>query len=316
MERETLTPLRRSERLPSRSFRVPPLEHRELRYFVAVAEELHFTRAAGRLAIAQPPLSVAIAQLEAKLGTRLFERDSRHVKLTPAGTALLRRARPILRQLEDAVAVTRDARSGGAAAVVRVAADVVATFSALPALVLALERAEEGLEVESEQRIPAEIVGGLLAGDVDVGLLVARDAHPGLAMQRVRRAAPVALFERSHPLARRKRVRLAELAEHRLALWPEEQAPDTHGLVLSLFDGLALEGGTVTIPMHSGAWAEELAAGSFCVVPADAPRVADYTAAAIADATATFDTQLAWNEATPPPFLDEIRDAATGLGQS
>ena len=310
MEREPLSPLRRSDQV-TRGFSVPPLEHRELRYFVAVAEELHFTRAAGRLEMAQPPLSVAIAQLEAKLGTRLFERDSRHVELTPAGAALLKRARPILRQLEDAVVATRQAREGEA--VVRIAADFVSATSLAPALTLALARAEAGVEVEAEQRIPAAIVAGLLGGDIDVGILVAHAEQPGLVTQLVGRAAPVAVFALSHPLAHRKRVRRDELAEHRLALWPEDQAPDTHRLVRSLFDGIELERGIATIPMHSGAWAEELAAGSFCVLPADAPRVPDYASAAITGTSTTFDTQLAWNESAPPPFLDAIRAAAAGL---
>jgi DNA-binding transcriptional LysR family regulator len=311
VERESLSHLRRSDHV-SRGFSVPPLEHRELRYFVAVAEELHFTRAAGRLEMAQPPLSVAIAQLEAKLGTRLFERDSRHVELTPAGAALLKRARPILRQLEEAVVATRQARAGQPS-VVRIAADAVATFSVLPALVLALGRAEGAVEVESEQLIPAAIVAGLLAGDIDAGVLVADEEQPGLATQLLRRTAPVAVFEASHPLAHRKRVRVAELAEHRLALWPEEQAPDTYRLVRSIFDGVELKRGVATIPMHSGAWAEELAAGSFCVIPADSPRTLEYSFAAIGDTPMTFDTRLVWNEEAPPPSLEAIRAAAATL---
>jgi DNA-binding transcriptional LysR family regulator len=311
MERKALPSLRRSEDT-NIGLALPQVEHRELRYFVAVAEELHFTHAAERLEMSQPPLSAAIAHLESKLGTRLFERDSRHVQLTPAGVALLQRARPILRQVDDAVDAARRA-DGGRATLVRLVTDSVGRASLVPALCLALERAEESLTVEVDERIPAEITEALLSGAADVALVVGSGEWIGLGAELVRSVLPVALFDASHPLAGRKRVRLDELAEHRLALWPEEQAPDTHKLVASLFDGIALQRGTVILPMHSGIWAEELAAGSFCVLPADAPIVSGFVSARISGVTATFDTWLAWSKGAPPPHLEAIRTSAASL---
>jgi DNA-binding transcriptional LysR family regulator len=92
---------------------IPQVEQRELRYFVAVAEELHFTRAAARLAVSQPPLSATIARLEAKLGAQLFVRDSRNVALTAAGAELLARARRILDDVDEAVGAVRQAAVAG-----------------------------------------------------------------------------------------------------------------------------------------------------------------------------------------------------------
>lgn len=93
---------------------LPHVQHRELRYFVAVAEERNFSRAAKRLDTSQPPLSAAIAQLESKLGVQLFERDSRRVT-PPAGAELLVRARRILLDVDEAVWAVRSVGANGAA---------------------------------------------------------------------------------------------------------------------------------------------------------------------------------------------------------
>ena len=84
------------------------MELRHLRYFVVLADELHFGRAARRLSISQPPLSVAIRQLEESVGARLFERNSKEVRLTPAGEALRISARRLLQQAQEAALEARD----------------------------------------------------------------------------------------------------------------------------------------------------------------------------------------------------------------
>ena len=94
---------------------LPHVQHRELRYFVAVAEERNFSRAAKRLDTSQPPLSAAIAQLESKLGVQLFERDSRRVTMTPAVAELFVRARRILLDVDEAVWAVRSVGANGAA---------------------------------------------------------------------------------------------------------------------------------------------------------------------------------------------------------
>jgi DNA-binding transcriptional LysR family regulator len=263
--------------------------------------------------MSQPPLSAAIAQLESKLGTRLFERDSRNVRLTPSGAALLQRAPGILRQLDDAVEATRQAPG---AAALRLVADSVSAWAIVPALQLALERDGDGIALDVEQLIPGTIPDAVRAGGADLAVFVGADRHPGLGMDLLRRVPPVALFDRSHPLAGRRRVRLEELAEYRLALWPEGEAPDAHEVVLGIFAGVKLKQPITVLPMFSGVWAEELAAGAICVVSADAAITADYATARIADTNATFDTWLAWNVAAPPASLQPVRDAASALREA
>ena len=88
------------------------MEFRHLRYFLALADELHYGRAAQRLSISQPPLSVAIQQLEASVGARLFDRDSKGVRLTPAGAAFRGSAQALIDRAEDACALARDVQAG------------------------------------------------------------------------------------------------------------------------------------------------------------------------------------------------------------
>src|SRR5262245_57801841 len=127
---------------------MPELRH--LRYFVAVAEELNFSRAARRLRMAQPPLSVAIKQLEAELGTELFRRSSREVALIEAGNALLPRARPTLAAAEAAVAATKRAAAGELGSL-RIGFSWSARFETLPALGQAFRLERPDVELLTEE---------------------------------------------------------------------------------------------------------------------------------------------------------------------
>ena len=147
------------------------MELRHLRYFRAVAEELHFGRAAERLHIAQPPLSQQIRQLERELGVTLLVRSTRKVELTPAGSAYLTRAVAILDAVDDA---TEQAQRIAEGVEGRLAIGCVgsATYSLLPRLVRALRERLPGVEVSirGEMLAPAQI-SALLAGEIDLALL-------------------------------------------------------------------------------------------------------------------------------------------------
>src|SRR6476646_5941676 len=145
------------------------LEPRLLRYFLAVAEELHFGRAAARLYISQPSLSNQIHKLERTLGTDLFVRTSRHVELTTAGRALLEGAPRALDALERAAERARLA-GAGISGTVRLGYAPMAGFETLAAIVTAVEHDSPNLTVIATEHFRSQIAGRVLAGVLDAGL--------------------------------------------------------------------------------------------------------------------------------------------------
>lgn len=208
------------------------MELRQLRYFVAVAEELHFRRAAARLHISQPPLSQQIAALESELGCRLLERTRRRVELTAAGDAFLRDARTLLAELDRAIGTAR-AIDSGQAGVLRIGFVGSALHSILPAAVQRFRRARPQVEVELRERSTVEGLRALVTGAVDVALVrppIEPDAT--LFVEVVLRERTIAVLPADHPLAALRRVPLRRLASEPLVLFPRAQAPGYHDLLI------------------------------------------------------------------------------------
>jgi DNA-binding transcriptional LysR family regulator len=190
------------------------LEVRQLRYFVAVAEELHFGRAAGRLGMAQPPLSRAIRDLERQLGVVLLERTTRQVRLTTAGEVLLRDARTAL---EAVTAAARRARQAGSPSPgLRVALKADVDGGLLPQILDAY--------CADNAALPPELVLGgfgeqpqaLREGRADVGLLLRPFDDRGLDSEPLLTEPLLAALAAADPLAARTRLCLADLAGRRL----------------------------------------------------------------------------------------------------
>ncbi|MDH6214883.1 LysR family transcriptional regulator [Streptomyces pseudovenezuelae] len=181
------------------------LETRELVYFVTVAEELHFSRAAERLGIAQPPLSRAVSRLERRMGVRLLERTSRRVELTAAGLVFLDECRRLLRALDAAVQRTQRAVTPSRL----VLAVRPGTGSGLLARIL---RSHDG--PEPELVFTNDRAAALRDGTADIALLCTdSDDLTDLRTTEVAEESPVALLPRDHPLARRTTVTTAELRQ-------------------------------------------------------------------------------------------------------
>jgi DNA-binding transcriptional LysR family regulator len=213
------------------------VELRQLRYFVAVAEELHFRRAAERLHISQPPLSQQIRALEDELGFGLLVRTRRRVELTPAGAAFLRDARTILTELEGAVAGARRIDAGQTGRL-RISFVGSALLSIVPGTVERFRAARPGVELELRERATVDQLRAVRAGVADVGLVRPPIEDDGeLRVQTVLRERTVAALPAGHALAGLGRVPLRRLAAEPLVLFPRDQAPGFHDLLIDSLAG-------------------------------------------------------------------------------
>lgn len=196
------------------------MELRHLHYFVAVAEELHFGRAAEQLHMAQPPLSQQIRQLEAELSTKLFARTTRKVEMTPAGELFLVRARQILADVEAAMVDARRAERGELGRL-SVGFTGSATYELLPSIARMLrdELPDVELELHGEMLTPAQ-VAALHAGELDVGLLRPPVRSPDLAVQVIRREPLVVVLPQHHPFADEGAIDLSDLRAERFISYP------------------------------------------------------------------------------------------------
>ncbi|WP_083661323.1 LysR family transcriptional regulator [Actinophytocola xanthii] len=198
------------------------MELRTLRYFVAVAEELHFGRAAARLHISQPALSRAIKQLEAELGTRLFDRSPAGVTLTAAGVVLLDEARALLDQA-DRTRLRVAAAAGAATITVGILGD--STDPDLIRLAGAYRRRYPHVEVSVRETDLTDPTCGLHAGLVDIALTRAPFDETGLVVRELRADPVGALLRADDPLARHESLTLAELAGRRWFVFPAGTDP-------------------------------------------------------------------------------------------
>ncbi|HVE16191.1 MAG TPA: LysR substrate-binding domain-containing protein [Chthoniobacterales bacterium] len=241
------------------------MELRHLRYFVAVAEELSFSKAARRLHIAQPPLSMQIRLLEETLGVPLFDRSQRPVALTPAGTAFLKDARKILSDIEAAQVRVRDT-GGGEAGSLKVAfitplasellADIIRAFRArYPKVAVTLAEMPSSLQATALQR-----------GEIDIGFLrrmpgVEVFVHEPVCQNRFMLAVPA-----KHPLRRRNPLRWQDLKDVPLILLDLQVAS-------GFYDGFLQKCGRANLrpgefqtasDMHTAFW---MASAGFGVAP-------------------------------------------------
>ena len=210
---------------------MPELRH--LRYFVAVAEELNFSRAARRLQMAQPPLSVAIRQLETELGTDLFQRTTHEVKLTQAGRVLLEGARRTLAEADRAITAARRAGTGELGNL-RVAFSWSARFETLPAVGRALRERHPDVELLTEEMWNARMPPALRAGAIDAAVSLCPEIAGELTYEQIRAEHVVALVGADHPLAGEQPVALRSLAEEAFVLFPRELAPRLYDALVGL----------------------------------------------------------------------------------
>ena len=226
---------------------------RQLRHFMAVAEEHNFRRAAERLGMAQPPLTQSIRKLEDGIGAQLFDRSQRPVRLTEAGRTLLPEARTILAQLAASVRKVQRA-SQGIVGTLRITHVGSAAFEFLPALIRAYRKTHPEVDLELRERTTAAQLAALHAGTCDVGFVRPPVfAGADLCCEIVRRERLVAALPETHPLARRRRVRLMELAHQPFIMFPAREGPSFYARIVSACEhaGFSMRVVQEAVQMHA-----------------------------------------------------------------
>lgn len=210
------------------------MELRHLRYFVAVADELHFGRAAERLHMTQQPLSQQIRQLEDELGVLLFHRTKRRVQLTEAGKAFLVEARQILLKADRAVEVARLVAQGESGRL-KIGFSGFATYSILPKVLRIFHTRFPRVELELEEMTSSAQIQALQEHQIHLGLMIPPVPDATLALEPILREPLVVILPETHSLAKNEELTLAALANESFILVSRHLEPGYYDLCISLF---------------------------------------------------------------------------------
>ncbi len=285
------------------------VEIQEIRAFLAVAEELHFGRAAQRLHMAQPPLSRTIRQLEKGLGATLFERSTRSVRLTESGRALIEPARAILdavRLAEMAVTAAGRGRTGR----VRIGFAGSSSHHLVGRWAKLVRRTHPGIEfVLAGSSYASEVVNRLAEGTLDIGIVRLLFFPPGIASRVVAREDLVIGLPREHRLAGRTGVRLDELADEPWVMLPAEPGSMLRELLLRLAHDAGFTPRIVQSAPDSLSLAALVSADVGCTltVSSVAQHVVNPEVVFVPlEGQPPIDVRLAWREDDTSPALAEV----------
>ncbi|WP_205346997.1 LysR family transcriptional regulator [Pseudonocardia broussonetiae] len=291
------------------------MRYRRLGYFVAVAEELSFTRAAQRLHMAQPPLSQQIAALEKDLGAVLFDRSRRAVRLTAAGAALLPEARRLLADYEETARMVRRVAEG---AVGRLAVGFVpsAIHGALAPLLRAYGAAHPDVQLVLTERPPDALLRSVHDGRLDVAVLYLPLREPDLAQRRISSEDLVLALPVGHPAAERETVSLADVAGEPFVLPEQHDVPGLHSAVSALF----ADAGVAPRVAQRGVWLVQtvlglVAAGvGLAIVPSSvaAPGHRGVVVRPVREAAHPVEVAAVWRPDDPSAALARLLDLLPG----
>lgn len=210
------------------------MELRHLKYFVAVAEELHFGRAAERLRIAQPPLSQQIKQLEAELDLLLFSRTKQRVGLTEAGEVFLKRAYEILNRVNYACEEAKRIARGEAGQLILAFTGSIA-FDLLPLILRAFQERYPNINIVLRQLTTSEQIEALHEGSIHVGLLVMPVESITVNIEMLREEPFIVALPKTHPLANEvEPIELSRLANELFIMTPRNAGQSYYDAVISL----------------------------------------------------------------------------------
>ena len=249
------------------------MDFRHFKYFVAVAEERSFTRAAVRLHISQPPLSRQIQQLEDELGMQLLERDARPLQLTMAGQFFYERAVRLIEQVNETITMTRRVAQTDRRLVIGFVPSTM--YGALPRIVRMFRAAKPQTELVLVEKISAEQNDALNAGQIDVGFGRLRMDDPRVKREVLREEPLVLAIPAEHPLASTPApLSLVEAAPYPLLVYPRTPGPSYADQVLSIFRDKGVEPAEVHEVQEMQTALGLVASGmGLCVVPVSAQRL-------------------------------------------
>jgi len=293
------------------------MELRHLRAFLAIADELHFGRAARRLHLAQPSLSQQLQRLERDVGVELVRRSSHEVRLTPAGEVFRGEARRLLDQADRAVAAAH-AVASGRAGTLTIGFNFPAGQDVLPAALAVLNAEHPHVQTQLWERRTGPQVEGLLAGELDVGFVYGRPTSPQLSSTELMTVPVVAVVGERHPWAGRESVPIRMLDRQPCLLFRREQSPAMYDAIMGAVDraGIKL---TVTAEVD-----DPVATGVFVTARqvigfASASRVArapsqGLAAVLLTDPSPTLTLPVVWRTEDRTPLVDALLGALGAAG--
>lgn len=293
------------------------MELRHLRYFVAVAEELSFTRAASRLLMTQPSLSTQMKQFERELGVELFDRSRRNIRLTEAGQVLLEESRLLLEQLDRTIAVVRRVGSG-AVGHLNIGFVPSASNLTMPAVLKAFRREHAGVETFLQEMPPDEVRRQLHERRIDIGFVFLPFDDEALSYRTLAIEPLIAAVPTGHRLTSAKKVRVADLEREPFILPREYAIPGYKARVLLACE----EAGFVPRVVQRDVWLMQTVTGlvaagiGVALVPASESRLHREGVAYIQleGHVPTVEIGAAWRRDDGSPILAAMRSAVDEVG--
>ncbi|MDQ4127713.1 MAG: LysR substrate-binding domain-containing protein [Actinomycetota bacterium] len=305
------------------------MELRHLRYFVAVAEELNFSRAAGRMYLSQPALSQQIRKLEQELGVALFHRTKNHVELTEAGRALLKGARRVLILAEQ---TAREVREVGGAEDhhLKVGFPEYANHTPVADALQTFRRRYPYVELEEHETFTLQEtlqqIEKLHKGTLDIGFMLRPEEDNLIQLERVLEIELVAALPEGHPLAGREEISMRELSEERLILFSRSFHPRCYDYVVGCCRGAGFEPKVLQRKepqLYSGATTYRMVASGLGVGIVARPVVSGYRQydvifKPLRDPSPALDLVAAWrrddHSSNLQAFLEIVREVAPAEG--
>jgi DNA-binding transcriptional LysR family regulator len=289
------------------------MELRQIRSFLSIAETLHFGRTAELIHLSQPALSLQIRALEEEVGVRLLERNRRKTTLTAAGVAFRDDAAAALSQLDEAIRMARLAASGKLG-ILRIGFISTVGSEIVPTIVRQFRELNPEVQFSLRAITTADQVPMLETGSLDIGFLrLPIGGHPTLDVVTVHREPFVLVVPASHNLAKRKRVRLREVAGHEFVMYERAYAPGFHDLIL----GLLRDAGIVPNVSQTAAEISTLislvaAHMGVAILPASAVKhsVASVIACDIVDKIPVSEIGIAFSKRVRAAVVDNFRSFA------